>query len=433
MKLGVFALGCKVNTFEIQAIAALAQQRGHEIVNRNAEVFLINTCTVTAMSDHKNLRALRKIHKENPQAQLAAFGCLAQIEGEALKQTANIAAVFGTSSRDEIVTLCEQLHQKQLDAQLVARTFAPEKEMSLLPAGVPQGRTRALLKIEDGCDNYCSYCIIPYARGHVRSLPLETAVAECERLASAGVREIIITGIEISSYGRDLSPKRSLLDLLVAICEAVPAVSIRLGSLEPRTVDVDFCASLSAYPNLIPHFHLSLQSGCDTTLAHMRRRYNTAQLYKIVTLLRQFFPNCSLTADLIVGFPDETDRDFIKTLEFIENCAFADVHVFPYSPRIGTPAATMEGQIPQEIKEDRADQARFLVEEMSFTHRAERIGQTVRVLMEHPTVDGYWCGHTTANFPVYAPSAGSHKNKYCTVRLIAHYKDGMLGDIITYE
>lgn len=429
MKLGVFALGCKVNLFEIQAVAALAEQRGHQIVAADADVFLLNSCTVTAVSDRKNIRALHKIRKENPQAQIAVCGCLAQLDPDRLTATQEVAAVFGTASRQELVHLCEQLYEHNLDATLAAQTSAPEREMSLLPAGVPQGRTRALLKLEDGCDNYCSYCIIPYARGHVRSLPLADAVAEAKRLAAAGVQEIILTGIEISSYGRDLHPKCTLTDAIAALCTAVPDTAIRLGSLEPRTIDADFCNRLAGFGNLVPHFHLSLQSGCDVTLQRMKRRYTTARYAQSVDLLRTHFPLCAITTDLIVGFPGETEADFTDSLDFIRDCALADVHVFPYSIRSGTPAATMPQQIPQAEKEQRANRARVVASQLSCNYRTAWLGKTVRVLMEHPTSDGMWSGHTMSNFPVYVTTTHPCKNQYLTVQLTDLHQDGCRGMI----
>lgn len=427
MKFGFYTLGCKVNLFETQALMQQAQARGHTLCDRDADAFIINTCSVTAVSDHKNLRAFHKIRRENPRAVIAACGCFAQTEPDKLRASGEIDLICGTAARGEVIALCEEaVRGRAADADL-SRFRTLTREFESLPAGIPQGRTRALLKIEDGCDQYCTYCIIPYARGHVRSMPCAEAVAQATRLAQEGVHEIVLTGIEISSYGADLPGHPTLTDVAHAICAAVPNTFLRLGSLEPRTVTADFCRRLSACRNLRPHFHLSLQSGCDRILAAMKRRYTTAFFAERCALLRRAFPDCSITTDLIVGFPGETAAEFEETLAFLSRCAFADVHVFPYSPRPGTPAAAMPGQLPQAEKARRSARAKEVAAKTAQAYRAQFIGRTLTVLFEHPAAQDTWQGHSAYCFPVQASHPGIGKNQLLPVRITGLTADGLCG------
>lgn len=427
MKFGFYTLGCKVNLFETQALMQQARANGHEICTEDADVFIINTCSVTAISDRKNIRAFHKIRRENPHALLVACGCFAQTEPDKLEASGEIDLICGTASRGEIIALCEQAVQGNREIDLT-RFRTLDRTYEVLPAGVPEGRTRALLKVEDGCDQYCTYCIIPYARGHVRSMPLSLAVAEAIRLSQAGVQEIVLTGIEISSYGHDLPDKSDLTTLIAALCEAVPDTYIRLGSLEPRTIDTEFCSRLQQYQNLRPHFHLSLQSGCDRVLARMKRRYTAEFFAERCEMLRQSFPDCSITTDLIVGFPGETDTDFAETLTFIRACDFSDMHVFPYSVRPGTPAAGMPDQIPLAIKNQRAEEAKAVAAQMSRQYREKFIGRTLEVLFEHPNGDA-WSGHSAYCFPVTAAGQEITKNKLCQVKVTAVTDTGVSGHL----
>lgn len=427
MKFGFYTLGCKVNLFETQALMQQARARGHEICTEDADVFIINTCSVTAMSDRKNIRAFHKIRRENPHALLVACGCFAQTEPDKLEASGEIDLICGTASRSEIIALCEQAIHGNREIDLTKfRTL--DRTYEVLPAGVPEGRTRALLKVEDGCDQYCTYCIIPYARGHVRSMPLALAVEEAVRLSQAGVREIVLTGIEISSYGQDLPERSNLTELIGALCEAVPDTYIRLGSLEPRTVNEEFCSRLQSYQNLRPHFHLSLQSGCDSVLRRMKRRYTAAFFAERCIMLRQSFPDCSITTDLIVGFPGETDADFAETLTFIRACNFSDMHVFPYSVRPGTPAASMPEQIPLAVKNQRAEEVKKVAAQMSQSYREKFIGHTLEVLFEHPDGEA-WSGHSAYCFPVQAVGQEISKNKLCQVQITALTENGVRGSL----
>lgn len=430
MKFGFYTLGCKVNLFETQALMQQAAARGHEICTHDADAFIINTCSVTAVSNHKNLRAFHKIRRENPHAVIAACGCFAQTEPEKLQALGEIDLVCGNAARSDVIALCEDAVKGRQPADL-ERFRKLDHTYEFLPAGIPAGRTRALLKIEDGCDNYCTYCIIPYARGHVRSMQLDAAVSEAVRLSQLGVQEIILTGIEISSYGRDLPDHPSLCDLVSALCEAVPHTHIRLGSLEPRTIDSEFCRILSQYPNLRPHFHLSLQSGCDHTLARMKRRYSTAFFAERCAMLRACFPDCSITTDLIVGFPGESPDEFNTTLEFIQQCAFSDMHVFPYSIRPGTPAASMRMQIKEPEKAARAQQVKDLAAQMSQAYRSRFIGRVLPVLFEHSIHHSdIWSGHSDYCFSVQASHPDIHKNCQLPVFITGLTETGLQGTVI---
>ena len=301
------------------------------------------------------------------------------------------------------------------------------REFECLPAGGLEERTRAMLKVQDGCVNFCTYCIIPYTRGPVRSAPLETAVAQAKALAQRGYRELVMTGIEIASWGVDLPGKPEVTLLIEEICKAVPDLRVRLGSLEPRVVTEDFCRRLSALPNLCPQFHLSMQSGCDTVLQRMKRKYDTARYYESVELLRKFFPECAVTTDMIVAFPGETEEEFAQSLAFIRRCNFADMHIFPYSRRPGTPADKMPGQHNNATKEARSRAAIAVAEEMSCAYRESWVGRTLEVLFEDK--DGeFYTGHAPNYVKVYAKGENLH-NEIRTVTVTDVYQDGVMGTI----
>ena len=356
MKIGIYTLGCKVNQYETQAMEQELTARGHELVDFEspADAYIINTCSVTAVSDKKSRQMIRRAKKNSPDAVVAACGCYVQTHEEEAKSL-GIDLLMGTNDRARFLDRLEEAVKTRetvadIDDALRRRTF------EVLPAGGMANRTRAMLKVEDGCVNFCTYCIIPYARGPVRSLSLEQAVEQTRQLAAEGYREIVLTGIEISSWGHDLKNGQSLIDLLEALPAAAPEVRLRLGSLEPRTVTEDFCRRAAALPNLCPQFHLSMQSGCDATLKRMNRKYDTARYLESVELLNRWFDRPAVTTDLITGFPEETEEEFAQTLDFIRKCRFAQMHIFPYSIRPGTPAAKME-QVSKAVKEERARRA----------------------------------------------------------------------------
>lgn len=431
MKITFFTLGCKVNLFETQALEQLAQARGHEIVDKDADAVIINTCTVTSVSDHKNIRAFHRLRKDNPRAVIAACGCFAQTDSERVRATGEVDLICGTGNRAEVIALCEAAVQgKQVSYAVAKDAVVEEDRYEVLPAGVPRGRTRALLKIEDGCNNFCTYCIIPYARGRVRSLPPVQVEYETARLEQNGVHEIVLTGIEIASYGRDLRPVVSLTDLLCDLLPAHPKVRFRLGSLDPRVVDTDFCSRLAGFSNLARHFHLSMQSGCDSVLQRMGRRYTAEEYYQAVERIRTVFPDASITTDLIVGFPGETEEEFEATLAFLERCAFAAVHVFPFSVRKGTRAAKLPGQLSQQTKAARAERAKAVALRLSEVYRRGFVGWELTVLPEHRT-GGFWAAHGTYGFPIYIEEdARVQKNSPIAVRLEDLHRDGLRGKIL---
>ena len=363
MRVAIYTLGCKVNQYESQAMEGELLRRGHDLVpfEGPADAYIVNTCTVTAVSDKKSRQMIRRARKLSPNAVVAVCGCYAQTKPGDVEKL-DVDLISGTGDRMRFLDLLESAVRERepvidLDQALRRRQF------EVLPAGGLRERTRAMLKVEDGCVNFCSYCIIPYARGPVRSLPIETAVEETSRLREEGYREIVLTGIEISSWGQDLRDGTSLIDLLEAVSAAAGDMRLRLGSLEPRTITGDFCRRAAALDNLCPHFHLSLQSGCDDTLRRMNRKYDTARYKESVNLLNVYFSRPAITTDLIVGFPGEAEEEFARTLDFIRSCRFAEMHIFPYSIRTGTPAAEME-QVPKSVKEERAARAAAAAEEI---------------------------------------------------------------------
>ena len=411
MKIAIYTLGCKVNQHETAAMERELTARGHDLVSFDApaDAYIINTCTVTAVSDKKSRNTIRKAKKQAPHAVVAVCGCYGQTNPEAVAAL-EVDLVAGTSDRmaflDMLEEKCRQ-REKERTTTISVDEALRRRKFEILTAGGMEGRTRASLKVEDGCVNFCTYCIIPYARGPIRSLPLADAVAQAKALAEEGYREIVLTGIEISSWGHDLKNGTSLIDLIEAVCGAVPHLRVRLGSLEPRTITEKFCLRASRLPNLCPHFHLSLQSGCDATLKRMNRKYDTARYYKSVALLREHFHNPAITTDLIVGFPQETEEEFAQTLDFIRKCAFSSMHIFPYSRRPGTPAAAMPGQIPRAEQENRAHLAAQVAEEMEQAYLTALVGTTLPVLFEEEK-GGLWQGHAPNYVPVRAEGSGLH-------------------------
>ena len=429
MKIAIYTLGCKVNQYETQALERELLRRGHELTDFSspADVYVVNTCTVTAVSDKKSRNLIRRARKMAPHAVIGVCGCYAQTDPEAVSKLA-VDVVSGTAGRMAFLDLLEQAAQER-GAQLVSVDDAMKRRVfEPLEAGGLEGRTRALLKVEDGCVNFCSYCIIPYARGPIRSLPLDQAVEQAKALAAQGYREIVLTGIEISSWGVEQRNGQSLIDLMEAICAAVPELRIRLGSLEPRTITEEFCRRASALPNLCPHFHLSLQSGCDATLKRMNRKYDTARYFQSVSLLSEWFSRPAVTTDLIVGFPQEDEAEFSATLEFIQKCAFSSMHIFPYSRRPGTPAAAMAGQLSNDEKESRAHRAAQVAEQMEQAYLSGLVGQVLPVLFEEEK-DGLWRGHAPNYVAVHASGEDLH-NVLRDVRITGVSGSALLGQLV---
>ena len=428
MKFAFYTLGCKTNQYETQAMEQLLVAAGHEIGHWDeaCDGYIINTCSVTAVVDKKNRAVIRRCRKQNPDAVIAVCGCYSQHAPEAV-EVLGVDVVGGSAQREKFVEMllsCVQTRQKQQELDNALR----RREFEVLPAGGLSERTRAMLKVQDGCVNFCSYCIIPYTRGPVRSAPLELAVEQAKELAQRGYREIVLTGIEIASWGVDLPGKPGPETLFAAICEAVPDCRVRLGSLEPRIITEEFCRQMVKFPNLCPQFHLSMQSGCDTVLERMKRKYDTQRYYESVRLLNEYFPGCAITTDMIVAFPGETEEEFMQSLAFIQKCGFADMHIFPYSRRPGTPADKMPGQHDNDTKERRSRAAIAVAEEMSRAYRENLVGTELEVLFEEEE-KGYFTGHAPNYVKVYAKGEDLH-NQVRSIRLTAVYEDGVLGEVV---
>lgn len=428
MKIAFYTLGCKTNQYETQAMERLLCEQGHEICSfeDDCDCYIVNTCSVTAVADKKNRAIIRRCRREHPQAILGVCGCYSQHAAQAVREL-EADVVGGSGGRqqfleDLLAAAQSRTYQEHLDNALRRREF------EVLPAGGLQERTRAMLKVQDGCTNFCTYCIIPYTRGPIRSAPLETAVAQAKQLEQAGYREIVVTGIEIAGWGRDLPGKPPVWLLIAEICKAVPHLRIRLGSLEPRIVTEEFAAALSGFQNLCPQFHLSMQSGCDTVLARMKRKYTTEEYMESLERLRNAFPGCAITTDMIVGFPGETEEEFEKSLSFIRQCRFADMHIFPYSRRPGTPAAEMPGQLPNAVKEARSRRAIAVAQDMSRCYHQELLGTTQAVLVEGMEGE-HSVGHAMNYVKIYIPGTYP-RNEIQTVAVKSLYGDGVTGEVI---
>ncbi len=435
MKVAIYTLGCKVNQYESQAMERELRARGHETVpfSQEADAYVINTCSVTAAGDQKSRQAVHRARREHPLAVVAVCGCWSQTHAaEARALGADLLA--GTGDRMGFLGLLERaVRERGASGGQAAALEAVDppferRQFEWLPAGGLEGRTRALLKIEDGCANFCSYCIIPYARGPVRSLPMGEAAVQALELKNQGYQEIVLTGIEISSWGRDLHQGTTLIDLMEAVGAAVPGVRLRLGSLEPRTVTEEFCERAAVLPDLCPQFHLSLQSGCDATLKRMRRKYDTARYLQSVELLKKTFRHPAVTTDLITGFPGETEEEFQETLDFIRQCGFARMHIFPYSQRPGTPAAEME-QVPKDLRAQRARRAAEAAAVMRRTYLEECVGRTEEVLFEQPSGgEGLFAGHAPNYAEVLVKGEDLH-NRVRSVKITRTDGEFLFGEL----
>ena len=383
MKVALTTLGCKVNHYETEAMRELFVQDGWEIVEFSdlADVYVINTCTVTQTSDTKSRQMIARAHRMNPNALVVAVGCYAQTAPEAVASLEGVGLVIGTSGRKEIVLRVNDALASKSDEAYISPLYEM-REFEPLSA-VRDSRTRATLKIQDGCVNFCSYCIIPFARGPLRSRPIDEISSEVARLADEGYREIVLTGIHLASYGRDLAnEKTTLLDAISRASKPEGIRRIRLGSLEPLFVTEDVAKALAENPKLCRQFHLSLQSGSNTVLKRMNRRYSAEEYLAALALLRQYMPDCAITTDVIAGFPGETETEHAETLAFCKAAKFARMHVFPFSLRKGTKAESLPSHLPKSIKDARAKELIHLGKELTHAYLNEQIGSVVEVLAE---------------------------------------------------
>ena len=417
-KVAFYTLGCKVNQYETEAMLELFEKEGYEKAETEdyADVYVINTCTVTHMSDRKSRQYIRRMKKKNPDAIIAVVGCYSQVSPEEILSIDEVNLVMGTNDRKKIV---EEV--KKIDASRKVSTvddIMKVKAFEEIEINKTNGKTRAFMKIQDGCDRYCSYCIIPYARGRVRSRDLESIVKEVENLASNGYKEVVLTGIHVASYGKDIKDSDiKLLDVIKQINDIEGIERIRLSSVEPILFTDEFVEAVSTMYKVCPHYHLSLQSGCDETLKRMKRRYTTEEYKAIVDRLRAAIPNVSITTDVIVGFPGETNEEFDKTYEFLKDIELTHMHVFKYSPRKGTPAATMENQVDPSTKHDRSEKLLQLNEENFNKFGQKMLDKEFNVLFEQKVGDNKYEGLTENYVKVIAESDNDISEQILKVKI----------------
>lgn len=419
-KVALHNLGCKVNSYETEAMQEMLEKAGYEIVpfREGADIYIINTCTVTNIADRKSRQMLHRARKMNPDAVVVAAGCYVQTQAGKEAQDSCIDIVLGNNKKKDIVTVLEEYEREKAgmleDVEDISRT----KEYEPLNLTRTGDHTRAYIKVQDGCNQFCTYCIIPYARGRVRSRSLEDVAAEVHSLAENGYREVVLTGIHLSSYGIDFDGERHLLDLIRTVHGEEGIMRIRLGSLEPGIITEEFAEALASMPKMCPHFHLSLQSGCDATLKRMNRRYTSAEYYEKCCILRKYFDNPALTTDVIVGFPGETEEEFRESLEFVDRVNFYETHIFKYSRRAGTKAADMDGQVSEQIKTRRSARMIAMGEQKRRAYEEGFIGKEVEVLVEEPAeIDGkvMRVGHTKEYIKIALDRKENLKN--CVVKV----------------
>lgn len=388
-------LGCKVNQYETEAMIELFKNKGYKIVNEEdfADIYVINTCTVTNMSDRKSRQFIRKAKKINPECLVAVVGCYSQVSPEEVENIEGVDVIIGTNNRNMIVELCEE---SKITGEKINKVIKSNqlKSFEEIKINTIESKTRAYLKVQDGCNQYCSYCIIPYARGPVKSREYNEVEKEVKKLAENGFKEIILTGIHIASYGKDLGDI-DLKKLIYNLSFIDGIKRIRLSSVEPNIIDEEFMKISYNTNKVCDHFHLSLQSGSDTVLSRMNRKYSTKEYYDKVELIRKYFPNAGITTDVIVGFPGETDEEFKQTLDFVKKVGFSKIHVFKFSPRKGTKAYSMEGQIPSNVKEERSKILIELSDNMMSDFHKKLIGKKADVLFESKYKEDFYEGYTT--------------------------------------
>lgn len=428
MIVSAVTLGCKVNQYESEAILKMFADHGYQVTDNpeQADVIIVNSCTVTAISAGKSRQAVRKAKKNNPNALVVLAGCYSEIDYEQAGGIMEADIVTGANDKEKILEYVENyLKDKQ---RILVHNRQKDFSIDRLPTPVSGSRTRAVLKIQDGCNNFCSYCIIPYARGPVRSRDFNDVLDRLKEIQESGYKETVLTGIHLASYGKGTD--KDLTDLLEKIGAWVPDMKIRLGSMDPSYLDEDKILRLSNIPNLCAHYHLSLQSGCDETLKRMNRRYTTGEYAKIADLLQKHIPDVSLTTDVIVGFPGETQEEFEKTLQFIRNIGFYRLHVFPFSPREGTKAAKMPNMVTKAIKEERSNVLTDINTSLMEKHHNKFIGRTFKVLFEtefhrdqgEPT-NKYYEGLSDNYIRVVSDNSSISPGEFCNVRFVSSEND----------
>ena len=430
-KAAFYTLGCKVNQYETEAMTESFENAGYEIVDYSefADVYIINTCTVTNMGDRKSRQIIRRAKEKNPEALVAVVGCYSQIAPGEVLEIPEVSLVVGTDERSRMVELVEYAMQKEEKLNMV-NDIMKVREFEEMPIKSYKSRTRAFLKIQEGCDQYCTYCIIPYARGHIRSRKPDSIIAEVKELAENGFREIVLTGIHVASYGKDLG-NTSLIDIIEKVHEIDGIRRIRMSSVDPNVMTDGFIERLSRLPKICGHFHLSLQSGCDETLKRMNRKYTTGEYRRVVEKLREVFADVAITTDLIVGFPGETEEEFQKTVDFVDEIAFSGMHVFKYSQRSGTPAAKYEHQVKPQVKDARSKVITAIAKKNEEKFKKAFIGRSKPVLYEQP-FDGQkslFEGLTDNYIRVVSESQEDIKGKIIETVLMELKEDYMTGSI----
>ena len=432
-KVALHNLGCKVNAYEVEAMQQLLENAGYETVpfEEGADVYVINTCTVTNIADRKSRQMLHKAKKMNPDAIVVATGCYAQADTEKLKEDVAVDLILGNNQKTQIVEALEE-YEKEHAKQVQVIEINHTKEYEELSSASTAEHVRAYIKVQDGCNQFCTYCIIPFARGRVRSRKIEEVLKEVETLAEKGYKEIVLTGIHLSSYGVDFpkEERESLLSLIQEVSKVEGIKRIRLGSLEPRIITEEFLEGIVATGKVCPHFHLSLQSGCNKTLKNMNRRYSAEEYAEKCTLIRKFYPAPALTTDVIVGFPQEIEEDFEESYEFVKNIHFYETHIFKYSRRHGTKAAAMDGQLTEAEKAVRSDKMLELHEVRAKEYEEAMIGKELELLLEEETeIDGkqWYVGHSREYVRAVIRKTDVHQvNDLITVKVVGFAKDHIL-------
>ena len=430
-KVAFCTLGCKVNQYETNAMEGSFINSGYEIVNfeEKADIYVINTCTVTNMSDKKSRQMIRKAKQQNLKAIVVAVGCYAQVSKDKLQEIEEVDLILGNNEKKEIVKYVEEFEEQKI---VHLEDVLHQKEFIDFGTTTNMDKTRAVIKVQDGCDRFCSYCIIPYARGRVKSRKLESVIKEIKSLVQNGVKEVVLTGIHIASYGKDFKEDIALIDLLEEINKIDGIERIRLGSLEPTIINEEFLNRLSKLNKICHHFHLSLQSGCNETLKRMNRRYTTEEFENVTKLLRNTYNDVILTTDIIVGFPGETEEEFNKTYEFLKRICFYKMHIFKYSRRKGTKADLMEKQIVPNVQEERSKNLIELSNKNQEEYNKEYIGKTVEVLFEEQ--DGEYIKGHTANYLVVKVKSNNiekYHNEIKEVKIIENDQEELIGTIVT--
>ena len=426
MKVAFITLGCKVNQYETNSMIQQFVEKSYELVEATeiADIYVVNTCTVTNMSDRKSRQMLRRVKELNNDAIVVACGCYVQVAKQELEKIKEIDLALGNNEKKQIVEIIEKYIQEKQSYDEIEDVMY-QKEYVELGEITYTEKTRAVIKVQDGCDRFCSYCIIPYARGRVRSRKPENIIKEIQEIAQKGIKEVVITGIHIASYGKDFKEDYKLINLLEEINEIQEIERIRLGSIEPLLITEEFVKRLSKLEKICHHFHLSLQSGCDETLKRMNRRYTTCEFRKIVEILRKEYEDVILTTDIIVGFPQESEEEFNKTYNFLKEINFYKMHIFKYSPRKGTKAAQMTGQIAGNIKEERSRKLIQLSDENQKIYNEKYVGQDLEILFEEEK-NGYYQGHTKNYILALGKSKENLENKIVKTRCIETCKDHIL-------